>query len=49
MTKAKDRMTLLPYSLIEPLKNQIARVEKVHQKDLAEGLGKTSLPAGLAR
>ena len=46
---AKDRMTLLPYSLIEPLKEQIARVENIHQKDLAEGLGKTSLPAGLAR
>jgi len=46
---AKDRMTILPSSLIEPLKKQIARVLNIHQKDLAEGLGKTSLPAGLAR
>jgi len=46
---AKDRMTLLPSSLIEPLKEQIARVYNIYQKDLAEGLGKTSLPAGLAR
>lgn len=46
---AKDRMTLLPRSLIGPLKAQIAKVEHIHQKDLAEGQGKTSLPAGLAR
>lgn len=46
---AKDRMTLLPSTLIDPLKAQIAKVEHIHQKDLAEGQGKTSLPAGLAR
>jgi integron integrase len=46
---AKDRMTLLPQSLIEPLKNQINTVENVHHKDLAEGEGKTSLPSGLSR
>ncbi|MFB1014227.1 MAG: integron integrase [Psychrobacter glaciei] len=46
---SKDRMTLLPSSLIEPLKDQISRVKHIHLKDLAEGQGKTSLPAGLAR
>jgi integrase len=46
---AKDRMTLLPSTLIDPLKAQITKVEHTHQKDLAEGQGKTSLPAGLAR
>jgi integron integrase len=46
---AKDRMTLLPKALIEPLKAQINIVESLHQKDLAEGEGKTSLPSGLAR
>ncbi len=45
----KDRVTLLPTSLVELLKAQIIKVEKIHQKDLAEGEGKTSLPSGLAR
>lgn len=45
----KYRMTLLPSSLINPLKSKIAKVEHIHQKYLAEGQGKTSLPAGLAR
>lgn len=45
---AKDRMTLLPKALIEPLEIQINKVEDIHKKDLAEGEGKTSLPSGLA-
>lgn len=45
----KDRVTMLPNNLIEPIKNQIEVVRKVHQKDLAEGNGQTSLPSGLAR
>jgi integrase len=32
---AKDRITLLPQVLIEPLKSQINKVEAVHNKDLA--------------
>jgi len=47
--RAKDRMTLLPQVLIEPLKAQINKVEDIHRKDLAEGEGKTSLPSGLSR
>jgi len=47
--RAKDRMTLLPQVLIEPLKAQINKVEDIHHKDLAEGEGKTSLPSGLSR
>jgi len=46
---AKDRITLLPESLLQPLKEQINKVELLHKKDLAEGEGKTSLPSGLAR
>lgn len=46
---AKDRVTLLPKILIEPLKAQIDKVEDLHNKDLAEGEGKTSLPSGLSR
>jgi len=46
---AKDRMTLLPQLLVEPLKTQINKAEELHRKDLSEGEGKTSLPSGLAR
>jgi integron integrase len=46
---AKDRVTLLPHVLIEPLKSQINKVETLHLKDLTEGEGKTSLPSGLSR
>ncbi|QBY05049.1 integron integrase [Thalassotalea sp. HSM 43] len=45
----KDRVTVLPSSLIDDVKLQIEKVKKVHAKDLAEGEGKTSLPIGLAR
>lgn len=45
----KDRMTMLPDNLVEPIKNQIENVRRIHQKDLAEGGGETSLPPGLAR
>lgn len=45
----KDRMTMLPNNLVEPIKNQIENVRRIHQKDLAEGGGETSLPPGLAR
>ncbi|QOL24961.1 integron integrase [Thalassotalea sp. LPB0316] len=45
----KDRVTMLPQSLVPELKDQIVRVSQIHQKDLAEGEGKTSLPSGLAR
>jgi integron integrase len=45
----KDRMTMLPISLIDLLKAQVSLVADIHKKDLAEGEGKTSLPAGLAR
>ncbi|QDP01420.1 integron integrase [Thalassotalea sp. PS06] len=45
----KDRVTMLPQSLIPNLKEQIKIVERIHQKDVAEGEGKTSLPTGLAR
>ncbi len=46
---AKDRYSLLPKSLIEPLKHQINVAKKAHQKDLNEGFGLTSLPPSLHR
>lgn len=45
----KDRVTMLPQTLLPLLKAQISKVATIHQKDIAEGEGKTSLPSGLAR
>lgn len=45
----KDRVTMLPNSLVRSIKDQVERVDAIHQKDLAEGGGETSLPTSLAR
>ena len=45
----KDRYTLLPRSLHEQINNHIEYAKKVHQKDLYEGFGYTSLPPSLIR
>ena len=45
----KDRHTVLPDKLIEPLQNQIARALQVHEQDVAEGYGEVYLPYALAR
>lgn len=45
----KDRSTMLPESLIEPLKVQLAHAERLHQLDLMEGFGCVYLPYALAR
>jgi integrase len=39
-----DRYTLLPQSLVEPIKSQITTVKKCHDKDICEGFGTVSLP-----
>jgi integron integrase len=44
----KDRVTLLPRSLIEPLESQIALVRRLHERDLGEGFGRVYLPHALA-
>jgi integron integrase len=44
----KDRVTLLPRSLIEPLTTQITRVRRLHERDLSEGFGRVYLPFALA-
>lgn len=46
---AKDRVTILPDSLREPLQNHLANVRKRHQWDLEEGFGCVFLPSGLSR
>ena len=46
---SKDRITLLPDRLIEPLKQQIDSALYLHQADLLKGFGSVYLPAGLDR
>jgi len=43
----KDRATVLPSSLVGPLKGQVARVEEVHRRDLRDGFGRVYLPFAL--
>jgi len=45
----KDRRTMLPLSLVEPLQRQIEFVRQLHNHDLAEGYGRVYLPDALAR
>lgn len=39
----KDRRTMLPGALIQPLKDHLERVRKIHELDLAEGFGEANL------
>jgi len=45
----KDRVTVLPESLIAPLRRQLRHAHAVHQADLARGYGRVYLPNALAR
>lgn len=45
----KDRRTMLPSSLEQPLREAIARALRLHASDLAAGHGRTWLPHALAR
>lgn len=45
----KDRRTILPRPLAEPLRSQLERVRLLHESDLREGLGEVYLPYALAR
>lgn len=46
---AKDRKTVLPAALREPIKRQIDAALVLHEADLAQGYGEVSLPAALSR
>lgn len=46
---AKDRVTVLPSSLVGPLQQQVEYVRLLHQQDVAEGYGFVYLPFALAR
>ncbi|MDI1302665.1 MAG: integron integrase [bacterium] len=44
----KDRVTMLPQSLVNPLQEHLQRVAGLHKDDLAKGLGEVWLPHALA-
>jgi integron integrase len=46
---AKDRVTMLPSSTVEPLKRQLEKAKILHQQDLREGYGAVYLPYALER
>jgi integron integrase len=45
----KDRVTVLPLTLIEPVRAHLDRVRMLHTRDLAEGYGEVNLPYALSR
>lgn len=45
----KDRITMLPQALVDPLANHIEKVRRLHNKDLDEGYGEVHLPYALER
>jgi integron integrase len=46
---AKDRVTMLPQSVMASLQQHLVRVKLLHQRDLADGHGDVELPHALAR
>lgn len=45
----KDRVTMLPKSLVAPLKQHLLKVKALHQEDLASGHGEVFMPMALNR
>jgi integron integrase len=46
---AKDRVTMLPVKLAEPLRQHLIKVQVQHRQDLSDGFGAVYLPEALAR
>lgn len=46
---AKDRVTMLPQSLLKPLQEHLVQVKQVHEQDLQKGYGEVWLSESLAR
>jgi integron integrase len=46
---AKDRRTVLPATLIEPLRSHLSTVKAIHEADLASGAGAVAMPDALDR
>jgi integron integrase len=45
----RDRVTVLPKSVDEPLRLHLAKVKAQHEEDLAHGFGSVEMPGALAR
>ena len=45
----KDRVTMLPAKLVEPLRWHLAKVKTLHENDLAAGYGEVYMPYALER
>jgi integron integrase len=45
----ESRVTMLPSSIIEPLKEHLQRIKRMHQQDLEHGYGSVYLPFALDR
>ncbi len=45
----KDRVTMLPASLVDPLQEHLQHVKQIHQNDLVKGYGSVYLPDALER
>jgi integron integrase len=45
----KDRVTMLPEKLVEPVRAHLERVRGLHTRDLREGYGEVQLPYALSR
>ena len=43
----KDRTTMLPGSVVDPLRGHLANVRRLHEADLKEGVGRVVLPDAL--
>src|SRR5438128_12129181 len=45
----KDRITMLPLNLSEPLRRHLVRVKAQHEQDVEDGFGRVHLPFALSR
>jgi integrase len=45
----KDRVTVLPQTLVDKLRSHLRRVKMLHDEDRAKGYGEVALPYALSR
>jgi integron integrase len=45
----KDRVTMLPATVVEPIRAHLVRVKALHERDVSDGYGDVELPDALAR
>lgn len=45
----KDRRSMLPQSLVQPLQEHLIKIKEIHTKDLAAGWGRVQMPNALDR